>query len=52
MYKPYINNFIFLKNIKNRDFVVQVVSKLKPVLSVKGDILIQEGDYIEDIIFV
>lgn len=52
MYKPYINNFIFLKSIKNRDFVVQVVSKLKPVLSVKGEILIQEGDLIEDIIFV
>ena len=52
MYKPFINNFIFFKNIKNRDFIVQVVSKLKPALSVKGDILIQEGDFIEDIVFV
>ena len=54
MYKPFINNFIFFKAFKNkrRDFVVQVVSKLKPVLAVKGDMLIQEGDFIEDIIFV
>ena len=52
MYKPFINNFIFFKNIKNRDFIVQVVSKLKPALSVKGDMVVQEGDFIEDIIFV
>jgi CRP-like cAMP-binding protein len=52
MYKPFINNFKFFKNIKNRDFIVQVVSKLKPVLAVKGDILVQEGDFIEDIMFV
>ena len=54
MYKPFINNFIFFKTIKikSRDFVVQVVSKLKPVLAIKGDMLIQEGDFIEDIIFV
>ena len=52
MYKPLINNFIFFKNITNRNFVVQVVSKLKPALSVKGDILVQEGDFIEDVMFV
>ena len=52
MYKPFINNFIFFKNIKNRDFIVQVVSKLKPALSVKGDMVVQEGDFIEDIIFI
>ena len=52
MYKPFINNFIFFRTIKNRDFLVKVVSKLNPVLSVKGDILIKEGDFIEDIIFV
>ena len=52
MYKPFINNFIFFKNIKNRDFIVQVVSKLKPALSIKGDVLVQEGDFVEDIMFV
>ena len=52
IYKPFINNFIFFKNIRSQDFIVQVVSKLKPALSVKGDILVQEGDFIEDIIFV
>ena len=52
MYKPFINNLLFFKNIKNQDFIAQVVSKLKPALSVKGDILVQEGDFIEDILFV
>ena len=52
MYKSFINGFLFFKGIENREFIVQVISKLKPVLGIKGDVLIQEGEFIEDIIFV
>jgi hypothetical protein len=52
MYKPFINGFLFFKGIENREFIVQVISKLEPILGIKGDVLIQEGEFIEDIIFV
>ena len=52
MYKSFINGFLFFKGIENREFIVQVISKLKPVLGIKGDVLIQEDEFIEDIIFV
>ena len=52
MYKPIIKNFQFFKSFQNSDFFVKIVTSLKPVLSVKDDILIQEGDVIEDIIFI
>ena len=52
MYKPIIKNFVFFKNIDNSDFIVKVVTSLKPLISIKGDIIIQEGDYINEIFFV
>ena len=52
MYKSYINGFFFFRNVENREFIVQVISNLKPVLGIKGDILVQEGDYFEELIFV
>ncbi len=52
IYKPIIMNFQFFKNFENSDFFVKIVTSLKPILSMKDDILIQEGDIIEDIIFI
>ena len=52
MYKNFINDFIFFKGIDNREFIVQVISKLKPVIGIKGDTLIKEGEYIDEIIFI
>ena len=52
MYKKFINDFIFFKGIDNREFIVQVISKLKPVIGIKGDTLIKEGEYIDEIIFI
>ena len=52
MYKSYINGFKFFHNIENRDFIVQVISKLEPIIGSKGDVLIEEGESIEDIIFI
>ena len=52
MYKPIIKNFVFFKDIDNSDFIVKVMTSLKPVISLKGDIIIQEGDFIKEIFFV
>ena len=52
MYKTYINGFTFFKNIENRDFIVQVISKFEPIIGFKGEILIQEGENVDDIIFI
>ena len=52
MYKPLIENFNFFKNFKNSEFVNRVISKLKPVLAVKNDLLVEQGEIIEDTIFV
>ena len=52
MYKTYINDFSFFKGIENREFIVQIISKLSPIIGIKGDILIQEGEFIEEIIFI
>ena len=52
MYKPIIKNFILFKNFQNIDFIVQVITCFKPILAYKNYILVNEGDLIEDIIFV
>jgi len=52
MYKPLLRNLVFFKNIDNSDFIVKVVTSLKPLISIKNDVVIEEGDYIKEIIFV
>lgn len=52
MYKPIIKNFIFFKSFQNTDFIVRVILSFKPVLALKNDILVNEDDIVEDIIFV
>ena len=52
MYKPIIKNFIFFKNFENTDFIVQVILSFKPTIAYKNYILVNEGDLIEDIMFV
>ena len=52
MYKPMINGFIFFKNFSNSDFIVKIILALKPILALRNDILIKDGDFVEDIIFV
>ena len=52
MYKPFIQNFVIFKYVENSHFIVKVVTSLKPLLSFKGNILIQEGDFIKEIFFV
>ena len=52
MYEPIIQNFIFFKNFDNKDFIVSVIFAFNPILAIKNDILIKDGEFVEDIIFV
>ena len=52
IYKPIIKNFRFFKYLENSDFFVKIVTSMKPILAKKEDILVNEGDIIEDIIFI
>ena len=52
IYKPIIKNFLFFKYFENSDFFVKIVTSMKPILSMKDDVLINEGDVVEDIIFI
>ena len=52
MFEPIIQNFIFFKNFDNKDFIVKVIFCFKPIMAIRNDILIKDGDFVEDIIFV
>ena len=52
MYKPIINNFMIFKGLENSNCIVQLVTAFKPIYAIKNDILIQEGDFIEEVIFI
>ena len=52
MYKSIINNFRIFKGLENSNCIVQLVTAFKPIYAIKNDILIQEGDVIEEVIFV
>jgi CRP-like cAMP-binding protein len=52
MHKDMLSSFIFFKFTKNADFNVRVVAALRPLKAVRSDILINEGDHIEELIFV
>ena len=52
MYKPIINNFIIFKGLENSNCIVQLVTAFKPIYAIRNDILLQEGDFIEEVIFI
>ena len=52
IYSKQIDNFSIFKDVKNSSFVLQVLSYFIPIVSKKEEILILEGEYIENIIFV
>ena len=52
MYKPIIENFIFFKTYNSSDFVLRVILAFRPILSIRNEKLVNEGDYLEEIIFV
>ena len=52
MYKPIINNFRFFKTFNSSNFIIKVILAFRPLLVMKNEKLVNEGDYIEEIIFV
>jgi CRP-like cAMP-binding protein len=52
MYNELLSNFKFFKSTNNSEFNIRVVACLRPLKAVKGDILISEGDHIEELLFV
>ena len=52
MYKPIIKNFIFFRNFGNFDFIVRIILAFKPILAYKNDVLLNEGDFVDDIFFI
>ena len=43
---------MIFKGLENSNCIVQLVTAFKPIFSIKNDILFQEGDFIEEVIFV
>ena len=52
MYNSCIKNFKFFKKVQNSNFIIEVLSKFVPATSKKSDILVYEGEMIEEIIIV
>ena len=52
MYKPIIENFVFFKNFDDQDFILKIILCLKPFNAIKGERLVNDGDFIDEIIFV
>ena len=52
MYESCIKNFKILKNCDNSNFIIQILSKFVPAVSKKSEILVYEGEMIEEIIIV
>jgi hypothetical protein len=52
MYRSCIKNFKFFKNCENSNFIIQILSTFIPSTSKKADILVYEGEMIEEIIIV
>jgi len=52
MHESCIKNFKFFKNCDNSNFIIQVLSKFVPAVSKKSEILVYEGEMIEEIVIV
>jgi hypothetical protein len=52
MYRDLIDSFIFFKNFDNLDFINRVLLTLKPIKGIRNEILLKEGDLVEETIFV
>ena len=52
IYSNVINNFTIFKDIKNSNFIHQMLTSFIPIISKKEEIIILEGEIIQNIIFV
>ena len=52
IYGSIIKKFIFFKDCENSDFILRVLTSFIPLSTKKGAFIIQEGDIIDNIVFV
>jgi hypothetical protein len=52
MYKKIVDNFVFFKKTSNQDFNARVLLALRPIKAFKGEKLIKQEDFIDEIILV
>ena len=52
IYSKVINEFSIFKDVKNSNFILQVLSHFIPILLKKEEIIIMEGEIIQNIVFV
>ena len=52
IYSKVINEFSIFKNVKNSNFILQVLTSFIPIISKKEEIIIIEGEIIQNIVFV
>ena len=52
IYSKIINEFSIFKNIKNSNFILQVLTSFIPITLKKEEIVLYEGEIVENIIFV
>ena len=52
MYESCIKNFKLFRNCDNSNFIIQVLSNFVPAVSKKSEILVYEGENIEEIVIV
>jgi len=52
MYKNIITSFVFFQNFNNFNFAIKAIESFKPISSLKNEILIKEGEFLYEIIFV
>ena len=52
IYSNVINGFIIFKNVNNSNFVLQVLTSFIPITSKKEEVIILEGELIQNVIFV
>ena len=52
MYESCIKNFKLFKNCDNSNFIIQILSNFVPAISKKSEILLYEGEMIEEIVIV
>ena len=52
IYSKVINGFIIFKDVKNSNFVLQMLTSFIPVISKKEEIIILEGEIVQNIVFV
>ena len=52
MYKDIIKNFKFFKNKFSQDSIAKIIMAMRPVIAYKGEEIIQEKSFVEEIVFV